>query len=243
MAQEPQVVTDPSSYCRQIETYLCQKNEGHLIRIVGPAFEQVCGWAERGVPLKIAFRGIDRYCERHAAKRGRRRPVRIEFCEADILDAFDDWRRALGVVTASDDGESAAPAAGRKGALATHIERVVARLDAVSSSSGLARSARFREVVESTRRELTSMGADARSARGDARARLVERLASLDADLLAAAVAEVDNGLAAELKQEADTELAPFGPRMSPDVRDAAWQAAYGRLVREAMGVPVLAYE
>jgi len=30
---------DPAEYCREIENYLCQKNEGHLIRIVGPAFE------------------------------------------------------------------------------------------------------------------------------------------------------------------------------------------------------------
>ena len=36
-------------YCRQVEAYLCRKNDGHLIRIVGPAFEQVCGWATRGV--------------------------------------------------------------------------------------------------------------------------------------------------------------------------------------------------
>ena len=60
-----------SDYCREIEAYLCRKNEGHLIRIVGPAFEQVCGWANLGVPLKVAFRGIDQMrtllCERAAA--------------------------------------------------------------------------------------------------------------------------------------------------------------------------------
>ncbi len=87
-------MTDLSDYCRQLETYLCQKNGGHLVRIVGPAFEQVCGWAKQGVPLKVAYRGIDRYCERLQATRRRRRPVRIEFCEADVLDIFDDWRRA-----------------------------------------------------------------------------------------------------------------------------------------------------
>ena len=85
---------EPAEYCRQLETYLCRKNEGHLIRIVGPVFEQVCGWAAQGVPLTIACRGIDQYCERYYAKGPRRRPVRIEFCEADILELFDDWRRA-----------------------------------------------------------------------------------------------------------------------------------------------------
>ena len=68
-----------------------------MIRIVGPAFEQVCAWAARGVPLRVACRGIDRYFERDYAKGPRRRPVRIEFCEADVLDVFDEWRRAVGV--------------------------------------------------------------------------------------------------------------------------------------------------
>ena len=103
---------DLSDYCRQVETYLCRKNEGHLIRIVGPAFEQVCGWAQRGVPLNVAFKGIDRYCERYYS-RPRRRPVRIEFCETDILELFDDWRRAVGVSStvepASGPGRRARP--------------------------------------------------------------------------------------------------------------------------------------
>ena len=49
------------AYCHSIESYLCRKNDGHLVRIVGPAFEQVFSWATRGVPLKIDFAGIDRY--------------------------------------------------------------------------------------------------------------------------------------------------------------------------------------
>ena len=92
---------DPETYCREVEAYLCRKNDGHLIRIVGPAFEQVCGWAARGVPLNVVNRGIDRYFERYYAKGPRRRPVRIEFCEADVLDVFDEWRRAVGVARAS----------------------------------------------------------------------------------------------------------------------------------------------
>ena len=56
---------DGIGYVREIESYLCRKNGGHLIRIVGPAFEMVRGWAEQGVPLKVAFRGIDRRCERN----------------------------------------------------------------------------------------------------------------------------------------------------------------------------------
>ena len=142
---------DPAEYCREIETYLCQKNEGHLIRIVGPAFEQVCGWATMGVPLKVAFRGIDQYCERYYSKGPRRRPVRIEFCEADILDLFDHWRRAVGVsaVTSATAAEEPPP---RKPALAAHIERAIARLTALRA--GGKRTPAFGNRVDAVVREL-----------------------------------------------------------------------------------------
>jgi hypothetical protein len=114
----------PEDYCREVESYLCRKNDGHLIRVVGPAFEQVCGWASRGVPLKVTQRGIDRYFERYYARGERRRPVRIEFCEADVLDAFDEWRRAVGVPA------EAAPS--QREPLRAHVDRARARLQALS---------------------------------------------------------------------------------------------------------------
>ncbi len=95
---ENRVGTQPiDEYCREIETYLCRKNDGHLIRVVGPSFEVVSGWAAQGVPLKIALAGIDRYFERYYRKGPRRRPVKIDFCDADVLDVFDEWRRATGL--------------------------------------------------------------------------------------------------------------------------------------------------
>ncbi|HYS24267.1 MAG TPA: hypothetical protein VEP46_01650, partial [Vicinamibacterales bacterium] len=136
-------VTDgEQDYCREIESYLCRKNDGHLIRIVGPAFEQVCGWAERGIPLKLAMRGIDRYFERYYSKGARRRPVRVEFCEADVLDVFDQWRRAVGVSVSGPGAgirepgsDGAADPAGPRSSLPAHLERVIARLTALRAGS------------------------------------------------------------------------------------------------------------
>jgi len=164
---------EPAEYCRQLETYLCRKNEGHLIRIVGPVFEQVCGWAMQGVPLAIAFRGIDLYCERYYAKGPRRRPVRIEFCEADILDLFDDWRRAVGVAAvAQSDGAEAIHAeadAGttRRNTLPAHLERIVTRL--TGARAGARRSDAFHRLVDETVREIDRIRPGARQARGDDR--------------------------------------------------------------------------
>ena len=229
----------PEEYCREIEAYLCRRNEGHLIRIVGPAFEQVCGWAVQGVPLKIAFRGIDQYCERYYAKGPRRRPVRIEFCEADVLDLFDNWRRAVGVTAlAGEAGEEPVP---RKPALAAHIERVVARL--TSLRAGGRRSQSFEERIDAAVRQLDHLAADARTVRGDARADIIDRLRVLDDELIAAALREIDAEAAAALRKEAEAELAPFAGRMPPDALDRARASAFTRLLRESIGLPVLAYE
>jgi len=226
---------EPAEYCRAIETYLCKKNEGHLIRIVGPVFEQVSGWAMQGVPLAIAFRGIDRYCERYYAKGPRRRPVRIEFCEADILELFDDWRRAVGVSAlegAGDDREAA-----RHDTLPAHLDRVIARLTAARTSE---RSQAFDDRVDAAVRDLDTLRAQAKHARGDARAAILSRLAVLDSELLAAARAELDEMKQAALRSEAASEIAPFAGRMAADARAAAVDAAFDRLVRDAARIPVI---
>jgi hypothetical protein len=231
---------DAFAYCREIETYLCRRNGGHLIRVVGPAFELVRGWAAQGVPLKIALRGIDRYCERYYAKGPKRRPVHIEFCESDVLDAFDDWRRAVGV-SSTVEGDAGAQRGARRPGLASHIERLVARLTGMRASAAV--SSPFVSRIDDAVADLDGLYADARHARGDARARVIERLAALDRALLEAAKDDLDPAAAEALAKEAQSELASFWARMTPDARQRASAAAFDRLLREAYGLPVVTYE
>jgi hypothetical protein len=228
---------DPAEYCRQIETYLCRKNEGHLIRIVGPVFEQVAGWAAQGVPLAVAFRGIDQYCERYYAKGPRRRPVRVEFCEADVLTLFDDWRRAVGV--ARLDGADAAQTSAARDTLPAHLDRIVARLTAVRASVSPA----FGATIELAVRELDGARSASKYARGDARAALIARLQSLDRELLEGARRELDDTRTDQLRAAADDEIAPFASRMTADARRQATDAAFDRLLRDAIGLPMVSHE
>ena len=234
------MIEEPYDYCRRIEGYLCRKNDGHLVRIVGPAFEQVCAWASRGVPLRVAFSGIDRYFERYYAKGPRRRPVRVEFCEADILDVFDEWRRAVGVTDAPVlTGKPAEePAARSQTSLPAHLDRVVARLTAARAGE----SRPLDSVLESLVRELDAIRTHAKGARGAAREEIVARLAVLDASLLESARAEAAGGTLEEIAGEADTELAPFRARMDGAAYDAARRACIDRLLRERLRLPTIAY-
>ena len=227
---------DPAEYCRRIETYLCRKNEGHLVRIVGPAFDMVSGWAAQGVPLGLACKGIDRCCERYYAKGPRRRPVRVEFCEADVLELFDDWRRAIGV-TATRGGENASQRP--HDSLPAHIDRAMSRLTALRAGRAPdASSDRLEGIV----RELDRLRTPAKQARGEARTAILDRLAALDGELLDLARAEVNETRRTALRAEAEAEIAPFASRMSADARLAAVETAFTRLLRDASSLPVLTF-
>jgi hypothetical protein len=239
-------VESAEEYCRAIETYLCRKNDGHLIRIVGPAFEQVLGWAARGVPIRIAFHGIDRYFERYYAKGPRRRPVRIEFCEADVLDAFDEWRRAIGIAhevkaPAPASSSSLAPdeTTRRHESLPAHIDRVIARLTTLRAGADRPLDSTLAGVI----RELDGRRAGARNLRAGARREFIDRLSAIDGELLDAARRLCDATTLERFAAEADEELAPFKDRLSTATLEESRRAAVNRLVRERWRLPVVAFD
>jgi hypothetical protein len=230
-----------ADYCREIETYLCRKNDGHLVRVVGPSFDLVSSWAAQGVPLKIAFKGIDRYFERYYRKGPRRRPVRIDFCDHDVLDVFDEWRRATGIATtvATASAPEAEAPPKRSASLPAHLERVVLRLSSARATGVV--DAAFDEVIDRVARELDAARADARGVRGEARQALLDRLAVLDRELLRTARQSLDEATQGALAREAEEELAGFRLSMAADIFARAREAAIDRLVRERFRLPTVA--
>ena len=250
----------PAEYVRAIERHVCQKNDGHLIRIVGPAFDIVSRWERDGVPLKIALQGIDRYFERYYRNRAapRRRPVRVEFCDADVLDVFDEWRRAVGITTRSlaeqgaepnapADGSQALdpadPSSGRAShgpSLPAHLARVLIKLSSARATCRI--GPEMDRVIDRVSHELDAARAEARGVRGEARRALIVRLAALDRELVDAATAALNRAARDELEREADRELAAFRARLAPDAYRRAHRAVVDRLVREQALLPVIAF-
>jgi hypothetical protein len=247
---------DTDQYCREIEAHLCRRNGGHLVRIAGPAFDLVCGWAQQGIPLKVALQGVDRYVDRSTARGMRRRPARVEFCEADVLDAFDAWRRAVGVyragaeTTSGAEGERPAEGAGGEGeeppharpreSLSTHIDRVIVRLTALRTGEvPKAWDGALEEIV----RTLDAMHPAARRARGEARVRVLAELEALDATLMARARDAAGSESLADVSREAAAELEPFASRLSPSAYAAAQQRCETRILRERLRLPTIAMD
>ena len=233
-------------YCRQIEAYLCRKNDGHLIRIVGPSFERVCGWAAQGIPFKIACQGIDTFFIRYYAKRVRRRPVQIDFCENDILDAFEAWRRAVGVrlpaAQATEEAEEQTTARRRKRSLPEHLDRVCERVTARRAGMTPPPPG-FDEVLEAITKEAAAFRDLPGPIRGDTRVRITVRLTELDRMMLDAARAQVDPAAVQAMRAEATEQLLPFRDRMPADAYQRAIESAVDRLLREREQLPTISFE
>jgi hypothetical protein len=244
---------DIDEYCRDIEAHLCRRNGGHLVRIVGPAFDMVRAWALKGVPLKVALQGIDRRVDRASAAGPRRRPIRLEFCEADVLDAFDAWRRAVGVyraeeesgepVTGSAEAGATEQTAGRsrqRESLSTHLDRVIVRLTALRTGET---PAEWDAALEALVRRLDEIHPATRRARGEARARILRELEALDAQMMDHARACAPAGAAADAEREAAAELEPFAGRLTPEAFASAHRRCADRILRDRLRLPTLIAE
>jgi hypothetical protein len=236
---------ESDEYCRDIEAHLCRRNGGHLVRLVGPAFDMVQAWFQQGIPFKVACQGIDRRIERAEAKAGRRRPVRLEFCEADVLDAFDAWRRAVGVRAAPvDGGDDPAAVPGPvqvpdRTSLPAHLARVIARLTALRAGAGV--DPAWSDALDAAVRQIDALQAPARAARGEARTALLEDLARIDAALMADAWRLASGDVRRAAAAEAEADLAPFRGRLPETEFEATFERGCRRALRGRLGLPEIA--
>lgn len=231
---------DVGAYCRQVEAYLTRSNAGHLVRIVGPGFELVRGWAEEGVPLSVVYRGIDLKVERHRAGNAAR-PLRIEFCEGDVRAVYEHWRRAVGLAgRAGGDGtESTEPAEDRKRpSLSKHIDRAIERLGRASGRLDVPEP--VRESIGRTLDELASLRDAAKKARGEARDPIEARLRDIDRALGDDARRAAPQDTIVALEGEATQDLAAFRARLPRERWQAAVAATVDRLLRDRWGLPTL---
>ena len=217
---------------------------------MGPAFERVRGWAEVGVPLQVVVRGIDRKLERYRAAGQTRRPLRIEHCEADVLDVFDEWRRAVGVTLIPDRPANEAGSAvlahqadrpvRRRVSLPAHIDWVLTR---ATNQLALREAAPgIRAALEQVIADLDLLRHDARSARGEARAVRGERLATIDQALIVAARTAA-GALLEGIQEAARAELAPFKTRMAEAPFARALTACTDRLLLERFRLPTVRFD
>lgn len=218
-------MTDVGEYCRQVEAYLTRVNGGHLVRVVGPSFVMVRQWADEGIPLSAVYRGIDQKAERHRVGASKR-PLRIEFCEADVREVFETWRRAIGVAASEPGGDVPVDVDVDRGSgparrsTSRELGRAIERLVQIGGRLDLSEA--FRDAANEGLDALSSLRDRIKGVRGEARAEMLTILPDLDARLLSAARAAAPAEVRRRLEVEAESDLAAYRGRLSAE----AWQAA-----------------
>jgi len=250
--EELMAQVDLGEYCRRIEDHLTRANAGHLVRIVGPGFELVRGWADSGVPLSVVYRGIDLKAERHR-EGASKRPLRIEFCAGDVQAIFDQWRRAVGImpISADTDGnEHGAPeespeahgepadASPKRRSLSRHLDRAIDRLSRAAARMDVPEG--LRDECTRLLQALATIRETSARLRGEARAEVETALGALDAELSDAARRHAAPEWMASIRSEAAADLAPFRTRLPPDAWDRSMNVTIDRLLRDRLGLPAL---
>jgi hypothetical protein len=167
--------------------------------------------------------------------------MRVEFCEADVLAAHDEWTRAVssaGIAAASGEPRSGAP---KRPSLTQHVDRVIAQLTALRGSGRV--PVALEPALAAATTALDGHRATAAVARGAARDAVVEGLRALDTTLTQAAVAAVSAEERAALGRDAADEIGAFRSRLAPAQWEAALATATARLIRLRLGLPAVAFE
>lgn len=234
---------DVADYCRQVEAHLTRINGGHLVRVVGPGFALVKQWADEGVPLSVVFRGIELKAERHAAGASKR-PLRIEFCEADVRALYEDWRRAIGVtaIPPAEDGEDTESAdrgpGPRRRSVPKAIDRAIDRLGRLAGRLEL--PGEFRDAMSVIIERLSLLREQLSHTRGAARQPLLEQLGPIERALLEQARVAVPVDVLRDLTSRAEQDLAAYRDRLSPDAWAKAVSVTVDRGIREHLDLPSL---
>lgn len=241
-------MSDVADYCRQVEAHLTRINGGHLVRVVGPGFALVKQWADEGVPLSVVFKGIEQKADRHKAGASRR-PLRIEFCESDVREVFEAWRRATGIAADGGRSFSSGNAAGPEGPASIgdepkrrspskSIDRAIERLGRVAGRLEL--SDEFRDAVSHAIERLSAVREGLAHSRGPARDPWLAQLEPIERDLMTQARRVVDAQVLRGLTEQAEREMAPYRDRLAPGAWQRAVTVTVERGVRAHLGLPTL---
>jgi hypothetical protein len=192
------------------------------------------------------FRGIEQKAERHKAGAARR-PLRIEFCEADVREVYEAWRRAIGVgATSAHDagGASEEPQADRGSGSARRVttrdlDRAVDRL--MSTAGRLELPDVLRDEVNRVLEQVLIIRDAVKGSRGAAREGHLASLPDLDRSVMAAAHQAMTPDALTPIRQDAERDLEPFRGRLSTEAWDQAIAVTIDRGVRGHFGLPELA--
>jgi len=191
-------------------------------------------WREAGIPLEAVLRGIDdafdKYDARAQRSKGRLRKVNgLAWCAQAVMQATEEMAEAA---TGAQKAEAHEPAA-----IGFEAERVAAYLE--RNAAALEATATLTQISEAANR-LRELAAAMRSEKPVPLDELDRTLTVLEERVLSALHSAASEDELTALREQADSELAPYRSRMSAvQLKQVQTQFLHKRLL-EARGLPRL---
>ena len=204
-------------------------------------------WKERGIPLHIVLRGIERWFDFYETKRRRRNVNMLMYCQEEVEAQFAEWREArVGAAdepNASDDGARATNSEAlpfARAAILEHLQRGRTSLLAVCSTRKKTSADDFTDTLERAAILLAAVEEDfAASAAPDAQ-KLEQSLSGLERMISDAVRAVAGSEQIVTIEREVKDQLRPYRKNMELAVYQQTFENLLLKRLREQFGIPRL---
>ncbi|MGI8467243.1 MAG: hypothetical protein ACR2N3_02215 [Pyrinomonadaceae bacterium] len=190
-------------------------------------------WQERGVPLHIVLRGIEKVFDNYDAKPNRKRTIKgLSFCREEIEAQHEEWlERQVG----KNAGETTAPQSENVlfayDSIREHLRRVTSELKDAARNAG----DDLRENLERVSARLAELEKDYADAES-----LENSLSDLEKSIDDALLETADKTRLEELNAQTVKNLASYHGKMEKDIYQRTFDLMILKSLRERAGIPRL---
>ncbi len=196
------------NYYTEVEEYFARKRGKNLL-IAPLDWCLVELWRDSGISLHIVLRGIERSFE-SAAKRQKSTPNTLFYCHQAILEAHDEYQKAMVGAAETEDPESApsiSEEAAQREAVRNYLGDLESRLQKATN-----------EAFERAARRVSALRAEMSGTQSIRYQELDRDLAEIGSMLAAALKEALDREKAREIASEVKKELKIYKKRLSKEM-------------------------
>jgi hypothetical protein len=198
-------------------------------------------WKERGIPLHIVLRGIERWFDFYETKRRRRSVNMLMYCQEEVEAQYADWLESrVGAAAEPADrsgGDKSNSLPFSRKAILEHLQRSRANLLEVSSVRKRAGADDFTDALERATALLGELEEDfVASASPDAQ-KLEQSLSGLERMISDAIRSVATSEQIAAIEREVKEQLRPYRKHMEPSVYQQTFENFLLKRLREQVGI------
>ena len=234
------------NYFTEIEDAFIRRRGKHLL-LSSMDWALIESWKEKGVPLFVALRGIERAFDSHEAKPRRRSVKTLMYCQEEVEAQYGEWLESqLGAGPEDEngagaaDGQTDASLPFSRAAVLSHLSRAREALEVLVKERRKTGSDEFSDTVARVITHLRSLEKDfAAAARPDAE-KLEESLTALEKMLDGALVSRLAPAKLADARQQTEAQLLSYRNRMDAATYRQTLDNLLMKTLREQGRVPRL---